>query len=138
VVAVRALLPSTTTPATAPSVAQQPEAAVSHVAVLNDKDAHPVMLIAWDEAHSTMTLHPLGLVDLPPGRAMELWGIPASGHPVSLGMLPDNASGKVSAGQQKPENYAALAVSIEAPGGSPDHNAPSGPVVFSGKLLPAS
>ncbi|CAB3791940.1 hypothetical protein LMG28614_03408 [Paraburkholderia ultramafica] len=138
VVAVRSLLPSTTPPATAPSVAQQAEAAVSHVAVLNDKDAHPVMLVAWDETHSTMMLHPLGKVDLPPGREMELWGIPASGHPVSLGMLPNDASGKVTAGQQTPESYEALAVSIEAPGGSPDHNAPSGPVVFTGKLLPVS
>ncbi|MGQ7935233.1 anti-sigma factor [Paraburkholderia sp. D1E] len=138
VVAVRSLLPSGVTPSTAPTVAQQPETAVSHVAVLNNKEAHPVMLVAWDEAHSTMTLHPLGKVDLPAGRAMELWGIPANGHPVSLGMLPDSASGKVTAGVQKPESYEALAVSIEAPGGSPDHNAPSGPVVFSGKLLPVS
>jgi anti-sigma-K factor RskA len=140
VVAVRSLLPAavTSSPSTAPTVAQQPEAAVSHVAVLNDKETHPVMLVAWDETHSTMTLHPLGKVDLPAGRAMELWGIPASGHPVSLGLLPDNASGKVTAGQQKPESYTALAVSIEAPGGSPNHNAPTGPVVFSGKLLPVT
>ncbi|MFL9947736.1 anti-sigma factor [Paraburkholderia agricolaris] len=138
VVAVRSLLPSAATTSTTPTVAQQPEAAVSHVAVLNDKDTHPVMLVAWDETHATMTLHPLAKVDLPAGRAMELWGIPASGHPVSLGMLPDSANGKVTAGQQKPERYAALAVSIEAPGGSPDHNAPTGPVVFSGKLLPVS
>jgi anti-sigma-K factor RskA len=138
VVAVRSLLPSGVTPSTAPTVAQQTEAAVTHVAVLNDKQTHPVMLVAWDEAHSTMTLHPLGKVDLPAGRAMELWGIPANGHPVSLGLLPDSASGKVTAGQQKPESYTALAVSIEAPGGSPDHNAPTGPVVFSGKLLPVS
>ncbi|ASW01366.1 anti-sigma factor [Paraburkholderia aromaticivorans] len=138
VVAVRSLLPSATAPVTAPTVAQQAEATVSHVAVLNNKDAHPVMLVAWDEAHSTMTVQPLGKVDLPVGRAMELWGIPASGHPVSLGMLPDSANGKVTAGQQKPESYAALAVSIEAPGGSPDHNAPSGPVVYTGKLLPVS
>ncbi|MFM0042290.1 anti-sigma factor [Paraburkholderia sediminicola] len=138
VVAVRSLLPSGVTPFTAPTVAQQPETAVSHVAVLNNKEAHPVMLVAWDEARSTMTLHPLGKVDLPAGRAMELWGIPANGHPVSLGMLPDSASGRVTAGVQKPESYEALAVSIEAPGGSPDHNAPSGPVVFSGKLLPVS
>ena len=138
VIAVRSLLPSATAPSTAPVVAQQPEAAVSHVAVLNNKDAHPVMLVAWDEAHATMTLHPLGNLDLPAGRAMELWGIPAKGRPVALGMLPDSASGKVPAGQQKPENYAALAVSIEAPGGSPDPNAPSGPVVFTGKLLPVS
>jgi anti-sigma-K factor RskA len=138
VVAVRSLLPSATAPVPAPTVAQQPETAVSHVAVLNNKDAHPIMLVAWDEAHSTMTVHPLGKVELPAGRAMELWGIPASGHPVSLGMLPDSASGKLTAGQQKPESYAALAVSIEAPSGSPDHNAPSGPVVFTGKLLPVS
>ena len=141
VVAVRSLMPSATTPTitpTAPTIAQQPETAVSHVAVLNDEDAHPVMLVAWDEVHSTMTLHLLGKLDLPAGRAMELWGIPASGHPVSLGMLPDSASGMVTAGQQKPESYEALAVSIEAPGGSPDHHAPSGPVVFTGKLLPVS
>ncbi|MGF6770322.1 anti-sigma-K factor RskA [Paraburkholderia sp. GAS199] len=139
VVAIRSLLPAASTPTPAPTVAQQqPEAAVTHVAVLNNKDAHPVMLVAWDETHSTMTLHPLGNVGLPPGKTMELWGIPASGHPVSLGLLPDNASGKVTAGQQKPESYAALAVSIEAPGGSPNHDAPTGPVVFSGKLLPVS
>jgi anti-sigma-K factor RskA len=138
VLAVRSLLPSGVTPATAPTVAQQPETTVSHVAVLNDKETHPVMLVAWDETHATMTLHPLGKVDVPAGRAMELWGIPANGHPVSLGMLPESANGKVTAGQQKPESYAALAVSIEAPGGSPDHHAPTGPVVFSGRLLPVS
>lgn len=139
VVAVRSLLPVATPPATAPTIAQQqPETAVSHVAVLNNKDSHPVMLVAWDETHSSMTLHPLGNVELPAGKAMELWGIPANGHPVALGMLPDSASGKVPAGVQKPESYAALAVSIEAPGGSPNPNAPTGPVVFSGKLLPVS
>jgi anti-sigma-K factor RskA len=138
VVAVRSLMVSTTTQAPAPVVAQQPEAAVSHVAVLNNADAHPVMLVAWDETHATMTLHPLGKVDLPAGRAMELWGIPASGHPVALGMLPDSADGKVPAGAQKPGSYAALAVSIEAPGGSPNPNAPSGPVVFTGKLVPVT
>jgi anti-sigma-K factor RskA len=139
VVAVRSLLPSATTQAPAPTVAQQqPETAVSHVAVLNNKSAHPVMLVAWDETHSTMTLHALGKVDLPAGRAMELWGIPASGHPVSLGMLPDSATGKLPVGQQKPESYDALAVSIEAPGGSPNPNAPTGPVVFTGKLLPVT
>ncbi|HZZ09353.1 MAG TPA: anti-sigma factor [Paraburkholderia sp.] len=139
VVAIRSLLPSATVPPPAPSIAQQqPETAVSHVAVLNNKQAHPVMLVAWDEAHSTMTLHPLGKVSVPTGKTMQLWGIPASGHPVSLGLLPNSADGKVTAGQQKPESYAALAVSIEAPGGSPNPDAPTGPVVFTGKLLPVS
>ncbi|NKJ50528.1 hypothetical protein CIC12_28145 [Burkholderia sp. SG-MS1] len=141
VVAVRALLPAAsvpTAPTPAPTIAQKPAPSVSHVAVLNSTDARPVMLLAWDEGRSTMTLQPLGKVDVPPGRTMELWGIPANGHPVSLGLLPDSATGTVTAGQQKPENYEALAVSIEAPGGSPDHHAPSGPVVLTGKLLPVS
>ncbi|HEY1997017.1 anti-sigma factor [Paraburkholderia sp.] len=139
VVAVRSLLPfGATSPPPSQTVAQQPEAEVSHVAVLNNKDAQPVLLVAWDEAHSTMTLHRLAEVGLPAGKAMELWGIPASGHPVSLGIMPASGNGKVPAGQQRPENYAALAISIEAPGGSPNPNGPTGPVVFSGKLLPVS
>jgi anti-sigma-K factor RskA len=139
IVAVRSLLQieaTTTTPSQ--TVAQQPEAEVSHVAVLNDKNAQPIMLVAWDEAHSTMTLHRLGDVQLPPDRAMQLWGIPASGHPVSLGVLPNSGNGKVSAAEQRPESYAALAISIEPSGGSPNPDGPSGPVVFSGKLLPVS
>lgn len=138
VVAVRSLLPFGETTPPAQTVAQQPETLVSHVAVLNNKDAQPVLLVAWDESHATMSLHRLGDVSLPPGKAMELWGIPASGHPVALGMMPDSGNGKVTAGQQRPENYAALAISIEAPGGSPNPNGPTGPVVFSGKLLPVS
>ncbi|RFU44043.1 anti-sigma factor domain-containing protein [Paraburkholderia sp. DHOC27] len=138
VVAVRTLLQPGTGAPPAQTVAQQPETLVSHVAVLNNKDAQPVLLVAWDKAHATMSLHRLGDVALPPGKAMELWGIPASGHPVALGMMPDSGNGKVTAGQQQPESYAALAVSIEAPGGSPNPNGPTGPVVFSGKLLPVS
>jgi anti-sigma-K factor RskA len=139
IVAVRSLLQieaTTTTPSQ--TVAQEPAAEVSHVAVLNDKNAQPIMLVAWDETHSTMTLHRLGDVQLPPDRAMQLWGIPASGHPVSLGVLPNSGNGKVSAAAQRPESYAALAISIEPPNGSPNPNGPSGPVVFSGKLLPVS
>jgi anti-sigma-K factor RskA len=139
VVAVRSLLPSeTNAPPAAPTVAQQPETVVSHVAVLNNKDAQPVLLVSWDETHSTMSVQRLGQLALPPGKAMELWGIPASGHPVALGMMPDSGNGKVTAGEQKPESYAALAISIEAPGGSPNPNAPTGPVVYSGKLVPVS
>jgi anti-sigma-K factor RskA len=139
VIAVRSLLPFGAAPSgTSQTAAQQGEAEVSHVAVLNNKNAEPVMLVAWDEAHSTMTLHRLGDVQLPPDRAMQLWGIPASGHPVSLGVLPNSGNGKLPATQQRPESYGALAISIEPPGGSPNPDGPSGPVVFSGKLLPVS
>ncbi|MDE1182687.1 anti-sigma factor [Paraburkholderia sp.] len=126
-----------TAPVPAP-VTQQAAAAPLHVAVLNGQDAKPVMLVTWDESHGTMTLRKLTDIAPPPGKTMELWGLPANGHPVSLGVMPDGAEIKLAAGAQKPESYAALAVSIEPPGGSPNHNAPSGPVVLSGRLLSVS
>jgi anti-sigma-K factor RskA len=127
-------------PAGAPpaTLAQQGEAAFSHVAVLAGKTGKPVLLVAWDEAHDTMSVHRVGKVDLPPGKAMELWGLPASGHPVALGMMPDSGNGTLPARHARPEGYAALAISIENPGGSPNPNGPSGPVVLSGKLLPVT
>jgi anti-sigma-K factor RskA len=136
VLAVRGLLP--VSPTQAPTVAQQPEAAITHVAVLNNKESQAVMLISWDSAHSTVKLHRLSDAAPPAGRSMQLWGVPASGHPVSLGVMPDHGDGTMPAGQQQPQQYTALAVSIEPSGGSPNPNGPTGPVVFSGKLLPVS
>ena len=135
VIAVRSLL----SPAPGPStvIAEQHPAGATHVAVLlNSENAHAVLLVAWDEAHATMTLRPLATVAPPPGRAMELWGVPASGHPVALGMLPEGGAGTLPAGEKRPGNYAALAISIEPPGGSTNPDGPSGPVVLVGKLLP--
>ena len=75
---------------------------------------------------------PLQGVSLASDRALELWAVPGSGAPRSLGLI--SASGasviqkhKVLAGT------AALAVSLEPAGGSPT-GAPTGPVLFVGKL----
>ncbi|MGF6776957.1 anti-sigma factor [Paraburkholderia sp. GAS334] len=139
VLAVRGLLPpGPTQPAQPPTVAQQPVPAISHVAVLSNKDAQAVMLISWDSAHSSVKLHRLSDAAPPSGKTMQLWGLPANGHPVSLGVMPDHGDATMPAGQQQPQQYPALAVSIEPSGGSPDPDGPTGPVVFSGKLLPVS
>jgi anti-sigma-K factor RskA len=138
VIAVRSLLPFGPAAPGAPSVAEQPAPGVSHVAVLNNKDAKAVMLAAWDESHSTVTLRRLADIAPPEGRAMQLWGVPASGHPVSLGVLPAAGDIKLPAGSQRPESYTALAISIEPMGGSPNPDGPSGPVVYVGKLVPVS
>jgi anti-sigma-K factor RskA len=71
------------------------------------------------------------------GLAPELWVIPGDGKPRSLGFIEPGKS-KVIAMPQRIQGLAgegaALAVSIEAPGGSTDETGPRGPVAAVGKL----
>ena len=82
----------------------------------------------------TRTLTPVSLTT---DRVLELWSVPPSGNPRSLGLI--SASGAtVLKGDRLPATLlkggtAALAVSVEPPGGSPT-GVPTGPVVFAGKL----
>ncbi|HSW07076.1 anti-sigma factor [Aquabacterium sp.] len=85
-----------------------------------------------------LVTRPLQPVALDIDRALELWAVPPEGAPRSLGLI--SASGlTVIRRERLPQalldkrNTAALAVSVEPPGGSPT-GAPTGPVVYAGKL----
>jgi len=77
--------------------------------------------------------------DLPAGKALELWILPAQGNPVSLGLLP--LAGEqhlvLNETQRAALNGATrLAVSLEPAGGSPT-GLPTGPVLHVAPLTPA-
>jgi anti-sigma-K factor RskA len=84
-----------------------------------------------------LVTRPLTPVSLAAERVLELWSVPPEGAPRSLCLI--SASGvTVLARERLPATLlkggtAALAVSVEPPGGSPT-GAPTGPVVFAGKL----
>jgi anti-sigma-K factor RskA len=79
-----------------------------------------------------LVLRPLNDLSLTPGRALELWAVPAAGAPRSLGLV--NASGATTLlRSQLLRDTAAFAVSIEPAGGSTT-GAPTGPIVSVGKL----
>lgn len=82
----------------------------------------------------TRTLTPVGIQ---PGRALELWSVPPEGAPRSLGLISSDGATVLARDRLPPTllkgGTAALAVSVEPPGGSPT-GAPTGPVVFAGKL----
>jgi anti-sigma-K factor RskA len=81
---------------------------------------------------SVMVTKPIVTVGLQAGRALELWAVPAAGAPRSLGLI--SATGAtVLKRPQALRGADALAVSLEAPGGSPT-GAPTGPVLWAGKL----
>jgi anti-sigma-K factor RskA len=75
---------------------------------------------------------PLVNVALQNDRALELWALPASGAPRSLGVISANGATVVQRTQDL-KGAAALAVSLEPLGGSPT-GAPTGPVLYVGKL----
>jgi anti-sigma-K factor RskA len=86
------------------------------------------------KALTTRTLTP---VSLSTDRVLELWSVPPEGKPQSLGLISANgatvlARGKLPATVLK-GGTAALAVSVEPPGGSTT-GVPTGPVVFAGKM----
>lgn len=79
-----------------------------------------------------LVLKPIGPVALDAGRALELWSVPGSGAPRSLGLVrPDQATTVLRT--RLLEGTAAFAVSVEPSGGSPT-GAPTGPIVSVGKL----
>ena len=117
-----------------PGPAQAPMVVVLSSTTVNaDGSAVPASFVASISGDGrAVVTKPLLNVSLQADRALELWAVPAAGSPKSLGLI--SASGASVVQKNKvPPGTAALAVSLEPPGGSTT-GAPSGPVLFVGKL----
>ncbi len=108
------------------------------VAVLQRDAASPGFLLTVDVATKTFTMRKVG-AETPAGRSYELWLVsdkfPA---PRSLGLVEGDFTMRPALAKYDAAtiNGATYAVSLEPPGGSPT-GAPTGPVVFTGKLIEA-
>jgi anti-sigma-K factor RskA len=79
-----------------------------------------------------LVLRPINDLALSPGRALELWAVPAQGAPRSLGLVQGSGATTVLRTQLL-RDTAAFAVSVEPAGGSTT-GAPTGPIVSVGKI----
>jgi anti-sigma-K factor RskA len=85
----------------------------------------------------SLVTKPLTSVSVQADRVLELWSVPPQGAPSSLGLISASGVTVVPRGRLPAAllkgGTAALAVSLEPPGGSPT-GVPTGPVLYAGKL----
>ena len=115
----------------------------THVAVLLDKDQRPMMTADLDIADGRLVLR----LNLKPPRdftakALEVWLVSPDGMRRSLGLFPSERPGTTTAlflphDTAEALAKAALAVSLEPRGGSTT-GLPSGPILFTGDLVPVA
>jgi anti-sigma-K factor RskA len=110
------------------------------VAVLQKDASSPAFLVTVNIEDRVMTVQPVAAKP-EAGKSYELWLVQDSlGAPRSLGVIngPKTVS-RATLAAYKPDviESATFAVSLEPEGGSPTGK-PTGPVVFAGKLIPAT
>lgn len=105
------------------------------VAVVNRSGELPALLIRVDPTAGTVQVRSLA-TETPAGHSLELWSIVGQEKPRSLGLIQPGAT-RVSVAESDRARLAGatLAVTVEPAGGTGDRG-PTGPVVYSGKLVP--
>ena len=95
-----------------------PAPEVSHIAVVNNADNTPLWVI--EVSDETMNVKVTDAFVALADKDYELWMVPANGEaPISLGRMPEaNGDTRVTPDILLSQSIAALAVSLEAPGGS--------------------
>ena len=68
-------------------------------------------------------------------KSLQLWALPPTGGPRSLGVLSQERLLQLAAEQTDVREVPALAISLEPKGGVPSETGPTGPVLFKGALI---
>ena len=108
----------------------------SVVVVLAGPDAKPALIATAERGSRYLTVKAVTDVAIARDRALELWMLPEGRPPRSLGLVP--AAGIERVALSAPvgvalQNVPALAVSLEPAGGSTT-GAPTGPVLYTGRV----
>lgn len=105
-----------------------------YLAVVDRGGALPALIVRVDLGSGVVQVRSLA-AETPPDRSLELWYVGAGASPRSLGLVTDaSARLPVPAALREGAEGGSLAVSVEPKGGSPT-GAPTGPVIYSGKLV---
>ena len=108
---------------------------ISYLAVINRTGDLPALIVRVDTASETVTIRSVS-AETPADRVLQLWYVAAGQAPRSIGLLdrPETRVALPPAAREGDLTGATWAVSVEPKGGSTT-GAPTGPVVYSGKLI---
>jgi anti-sigma-K factor RskA len=108
---------------------------IDYVAVLADDKSSASMLVTFDPRNKKLTLQRVSGYQESGDRSLQLWALPPSGGPKSLGVLGRDKLIRLTAGESDVHQVPKLAISLEPKGGVPSEGGPTGPVLFSGALI---
>ena len=108
---------------------------IEYVAVLADDKSDASMLVTFDPKNNKLTLQRVGNFQEPGDRSLQLWALPPTGGPKSLGVLGRDKVLRLTATEGEVQEVPTLAISLEPKGGVPSAGGPTGPVLFKGALI---
>lgn len=104
-----------------------------YLAVVDRGGTLPALIVRVDLDGRTVQVRSLA-AETPPDRSLELWYVGAGAAPRSLGLVGGSTPLTLPAALRGVADGASLAVSVEPKGGS-STGAPTGPVIYSGRLI---
>jgi anti-sigma-K factor RskA len=110
---------------------------IQYVAVLADDKAAASLLATFDPKSKRLTLKRVGGFVAPADKSLQLWALPRTGGPKSLGVLGADAVTRLTAAASD-VNVPAWGISLEPKGGVPPGAEPTGPVLFKGAVIETS
>jgi anti-sigma-K factor RskA len=108
---------------------------IQYVAVLADNKSAASILVTFDANSQKLTLQRVGSYQEAGDKSLQLWALPPTGGPRSLGVLSQEKLLRLTAGESDIRAVPTLAISLEPKGGVPSAGGPTGPVMFSGALI---
>ncbi len=108
---------------------------IQYVAVLADDKSSASMLVTFDPKNKRLLIKRVGGFQAQADKSLELWALPATGAPKSLGVLGREPVIRLTAAGSDVREVPTLAISLEPLGGAPAGGGPTGPVVLKGALI---
>jgi anti-sigma-K factor RskA len=108
---------------------------IEYVAVLVDAKSAETMLVTFDSKSQNLVLQRVGDYQEASDKSLQLWALPNSGGPRSLGVLGGDKVLRLATAEGDVKQVPTLAISLEPKGGVPSEGGPTGPVLFKGALI---
>ena len=108
---------------------------IEYVAVLVDAKSAETMLVTFDSKSQNLVLQRVGDYQEASDKSLQLWALPNSGRPRSLGVLGSDKVLQLATAEGDVKQVPTLAISLEPKGGVPSAGGPTGPVLFKGALI---